>query len=57
MASTMSYGLKRKNSNDTLIICTLWYEFQNDFDAQSDFAKFFVTKKQLSSNILNLSAV
>ena len=57
MASTMSYGLKRKNFNDTLIIYTLWYEFQNDFDAQSDFGKNFVTKKLLLSYILNLSAL
>ena len=42
---------------DTLIIYTLWYEFQNDFDAQRDFGKNFVTKKLLLSYILNLSAL
>ena len=29
----------------TSIICTLWYEFLNDFDTQSDFDKNIVTKK------------
>ena len=33
----------------TLIIYTLWYEFQKDFDAKSDFGNFFVTKKLLLS--------
>ena len=40
---------------DTLI--TLWYEFKNDFDAQGDFGKKFVTKKLLLSYILNLSTL
>ena len=40
---------------DTLI--TLWYEFKNDFDAQGDFGKKFVTKKLLLSYILNLNAL
>ena len=31
---------------DTFIIYTLWYEFQNNFDAQSDFGKN-VTKKAI----------
>ena len=42
---------------DTLTIYTLWYEFQNDFDALSDFGNIFVTKKLLLSYILNFSAL
>ena len=42
---------------DTLIIYTFWYEFQNDFDAQSYFGKIFVIKMLLWSYILNLSAL
>ena len=30
---------------DILVKYTLWLEFLNDFDAQSDFDKNFVTKK------------
>ena len=30
---------------DTLLIYTLWCEFSNDSDAQSDFGKNFVKKK------------
>ena len=29
------------------IICTLWYEFLNDLDTQSDSDKKFVTKKSV----------
>ena len=40
--------IKKKNIYiDTLIIYTPLYEFQNDFDAQSDFGKIFVTKKAI----------
>ena len=35
---------KERIYNAILIICTLWYEFKNNFDAQSDFGKNFVTK-------------
>ena len=42
---------------DNLIIYTLWYEFQDNFDAQSDFGKIFVTRKLLLSYILNLGAL
>ena len=37
---------------DTLLIYTLWYDFSNDFDAQSDFGKYFSQKKLASWNIL-----
>ena len=30
---------------DILLKYILWYEFFNDLDAQSDFDKYFVTKK------------
>ena len=40
---------------DTLLIQTLWYEFSNDFDAQSDLGKIFVTKNLLIWTILILS--
>ena len=33
---------------DTVLIYPLWYDFPNDFDAQSDFGKYFVTKKLVS---------
>ena len=56
MASKMWYEKKRIYI-DTLIIYTLWFEFQNDFAAQSDFGKNFVTKKLLLSSILNLSSL
>ena len=42
---------------DNLIIYTPWYEFLNDFDAQSEFGKIVVTKKLLLSYILYLSAL
>ena len=32
---------------DILLKYILWYEFLNDLDAQSDFYKSFVTKKQV----------
>ena len=32
---------------DILIKYILWYDFLNDLDAQSDFRKTFVTKKQV----------
>ena len=33
-------GAKRiKKKQVIMILCTLWYEFLNDFDAQSDFGK------------------
>ena len=35
---------------DTLLIYTFWYEFSNDFDAQSDFGKDFVSEKLVSWN-------
>ena len=57
MASMMSHWCdtdkKERTYIDTIIIYTLWYEFQNDFDAQSDFGKNFVTKKLLLSYILD----
>ena len=34
---------------DTLLIYTLWYEFSNDCDAQSDLDTVFVTKKSTPS--------
>ena len=37
---------------DTLLFHTLWYEFSNDFDAQSDFGKIFVKKNLLTWTIL-----
>ena len=40
---------------DALLLYTLQYEFSNDFDAQSDFGKIFVTKLFTSFNILILS--
>ena len=36
---------KETSCVDTLLIYAIWYEFSNDFDAQSDFGKFFVKKK------------
>ena len=50
---TIEYGLddtiriKKKGVTytDTLLIYTLWCEFSNDSDAQSDFGKNFVKKK------------
>ena len=42
---------------NNLLKYILWYEICNDFDAQSDFGKNFVTKKWLLSYILNLSAL
>ena len=33
---------------DTLLSYTLWYEFSNDFDAQSDFWKKIVIKNLLA---------
>ena len=33
-------------------IYTLLYEFSNDFDAQSDFDKIFVTKNLLTCTII-----
>ena len=60
---TVKYGLndtKRIKINkliDSLLIYTLWYEISNNFDAQRDFGKNFVTKKLLLSYILNLSAL
>ena len=58
----IKYGLndtKRINKGtsyiDTLVIYTIWYEFSNDFDAQRNFGKIFVTKNLLTWNILILS--
>ena len=47
---TIKYGLNDKETSyiDTELIYTLWYEFSNDFDAQSDFGKNFVTKNLLT---------
>ena len=42
---------------NTLLIYTFSYEFSNDSDAQSDFGKYFVTKKLLLYYILNLSVL
>ena len=50
---TINYGLlkwyktdkKETSYIDTWLIYTLWYEFSNDIDAQSDFGKKFVTTK------------
>ena len=42
---------------DALLIYTLWYEFSNDFDAQSDFGNNFVPKKLASCTILILSTL
>ena len=39
---------KERVYNDTLIISTLWYDFLNDFDAQSYFGKSFVKKNLVS---------
>ena len=43
---TIEYGLndakrlkKETSYIDTLLVCSVWYEFPNDFDAQSDFGK------------------
>ena len=59
---TIRYGLydtkrikKETNYIDTLPIYTLSYELSNDFDAQSDFGKIFVTKNLLTCTILILS--
>jgi len=56
---TIKYDLndtKRiKKKPVTLILYTLRYEFSNDFDAQSDFGNFFVTKNLLTWTILILS--
>ena len=35
---------KKPSYIDTLLIYTLWYEFSNDFETQSNFRKGFVTK-------------
>ena len=35
---------------DILLKYILWYEFLNDWDAQSDFDKIFVTKKPVKKN-------
>ena len=43
---------KGRSYIDTLLIYTLWYESSNDFDAQSDFGKFFVTKNLLTWTIV-----
>ena len=42
---------------DNLLIYTLWYQFSNGFDAQSDFGKIFVTKNLLTWTILILSTL
>ena len=57
---TIKYGLDdtkriKKSYIDTLLIYTLFYEFSNDFNAQSDFGKIFVTKHLLTWTILILS--
>ena len=56
----IKYGLNdtkwiKTSCFDTLLIYTLWYEFSNDFDAQGDLGKFFVTKNLLTWTILILS--
>ena len=40
---------------DILVIYSLWHEFENYFDAQSDFGKKFLTKNLLTWTILILS--
>ena len=57
----IKYGLndtKRMKKKQVAMILylfyTLWYEFSNDFDAQSDFDKNFVTKNLLTWTILIL---
>ena len=35
---------------DILLKYILWHEFLNDFDAQSDFDKHFVTEKPVNQN-------
>ena len=39
---------KERSFINALFIYTLLYEFSNDFDAQSDFGKNFVTKNLLT---------
>ena len=46
--------IEEKQVIDILLMYTLWYEFSNNFDAQSDFGNFFVTKNLLTCNILIL---
>ena len=54
MTFMMSYEKKRRKFLliDTLLIFTLWYEFQTILMPTSDFGKFFVTKYLLPCNIL-----
>ena len=56
MASMQRYVWKRMKlyTVDTLLICTLWYEFSNNVDAQSDFGNFFVTNKRVPWNHIYL---
>ena len=57
---TIEYGFddmkhkKEPSYIDTLLIYTLWYEFSNDLDAESDFGKISVTNN-LTWTILILS--
>ena len=41
LPSMIRYKWKRKR----FLVYTLWYEFSNDFDAQSEFSNNFVTEK------------
>ena len=43
MASLIIDTIRIKKKEVILILYTFWYEFTNDFDAQNDFGKFFVT--------------
>ena len=40
---------------NTLLVYNLWYEFSNDFEAQSKFGKNIVTKNLFTWTILILS--
>ena len=37
--------IKETSFIDISLVYTLWYEFSNDFDGQSDFGKNLVTEK------------
>ena len=54
MALMIRNGKKETSCIDTLLIYTLRSEFANDFDAQSDFGKIFVTQNLLTWTILIL---
>ena len=47
---SLKYSYQRMYLSKISIICSLWYEFKRNLDAQSDFDKNIVTKKLVKSN-------